>query len=351
MMTAEFLIVGQGLAGTAVAWRLLERGRSFVVADRNEPVTSSKVAAGVVTPITGMRLTLNWRYHELHAEALRFYRAREQQLGGRFFFPRPHVRLLKNEREAGLWQRRRDEDAVRRYVNAFPRKPLVDDGRFENALGGFQQRHSGFLDTPAYLDASRAHFARQGAWIEDDVNEDEIELQDGMVEWRGRRFATVIFCQGWEACRSRWFSWLPFDSARGTILTLRGDFGDSRRGINRGCWLVPRGDGTVRAGSTYELRFDDPNVPAPGVVEELIASLRSLVRVPFEVIASQTAARPIVKHCQCVIGRHPAHSQLAVFNGLGSKGSLRAPFMARRLVEHLLDGAALDPEFDVQANR
>lgn len=351
MITAEFLIVGQGLAGTAVAWRLLERGRSFVIVDRNEPVTSSKVAAGVITPITGMRLTLNWRYHELHGEALRFYRARERELSRRFFFPRPHVRLFKNEREVELWRRRREDEAVRPYVNAFPHEPLVDGSRFENTLGGFQQRYSGFLDTAAYLEASRAHFAAGGAWIEDDVSEDDIELHDGAVEWKGRRFATVIFCRGWEACRSRWFSWLPFDSARGTILTLRGDFGESRCGINRGSWLVPRGDGTVRAGSTYELRFDHPNVPAPGVVEDLIANLRTLVRVPFEVIASQTAARPIVKHCQSVIGRHPAHPQLAIMNGLGSKGSLRAPFMARRLVEHLLDGVPLDPEFDLQANR
>ena len=38
------------------------------------------------------------------------------------------------------------------------------------------------------------------------------------------------------------------------------------------------------------------------------------------------------------------------FNGLGSKGSLRAPWLARHLAEHLLDGRLLEPEFDLQAN-
>jgi glycine/D-amino acid oxidase-like deaminating enzyme len=65
----------------------------------------------------------------------------------------------------------------------------------------------------------------------------------------------------------------------------------------------------------------------------------------------QSAVRPIVKGRQALIGTHPAHPRVAFLNGLGSKGSLRAPWLARHLVEHLLDGAPLDPEFDLQDNR
>jgi flavin-dependent dehydrogenase len=70
-MRAEerILIVGQGLAGTALAWRLWERGVPFVVVDRDEAVTCSKIAAGLVTPITGMRLNLNWRFVSQREEA------------------------------------------------------------------------------------------------------------------------------------------------------------------------------------------------------------------------------------------------------------------------------------------
>jgi glycine/D-amino acid oxidase-like deaminating enzyme len=48
---------------------------------------------------------------------------------------------------------------------------------------------------------------------------------------------------------------------------------------------------------------------------------------------------------------HPAHPRVAFLNGLGSKGSLRSPWLARHLVEHLLDGGALDPELDLQRNQ
>ena len=63
----EFLIVGQGLAGTALAWELIWRGRDVLVVDAGEAVTSSKIAAGLVTPITGQRLALGWRVDEMLA--------------------------------------------------------------------------------------------------------------------------------------------------------------------------------------------------------------------------------------------------------------------------------------------
>ncbi|MDP1589651.1 MAG: FAD-dependent oxidoreductase, partial [Prosthecobacter sp.] len=74
-MSSRILIIGQGLAGTALAWRLWERGVPFLIVDRDEAVTCSKVAAGLITPITGMRLTVSWRYEVFYREALRFYRA------------------------------------------------------------------------------------------------------------------------------------------------------------------------------------------------------------------------------------------------------------------------------------
>lgn len=349
-MRAEFLIVGQGLAGTALSWRLLERGRSFVIVDRDEPLTCSKVAAGLVTPVTGIRLTLNWNYDVLHPEAVRFYRSKERLLGRKFYHPRPLVWLYKNEREHDVWQRRRLDERVQRYENPASREPLVDGTRIENVLGGFQLRHAGFLDTAPFLEASRRHFESLGCWMHGDVVDADLDLSPTGVTWRGEQFGTVVFCQGWEAAKSRWFSWLPYGPARGTILTLRGDVGERRRIINRGCWLVPRGDGVVRAGSSFDLRFDRPHEPDAESLEALHARLRALLKADFDVLSSQTAVRPIIKHCKAAIGRHPAHAQIAFLNGLGSKGVLRAPFMARRLVEHLLDGTALDSEFDLQAN-
>jgi len=346
MSTPRFLIIGQGLAGTALAWRLRERGVPFVIVDRDEPVTCSKVAAGLITPVTGMRLKVSWRFEVFYPEALRFYRHIGRLLDTRVFFPRGYVRLLKNEQERQKWPKRLRESEVAPFVH--PQAPQLDPEIVTRPHEGFQQRHAAWLDTVTYLEASRRFFGE--AYRQASVEPDEVIDDAGGVTWRGERFSHVVWAQGWQASKHPLFHWVPFQSALGTILTAMADLKGERRILNRGCWVIPRADGTLRAGSTYEWTFPDPPAGSPSMVADLETKLRDFLAVPVELLGLQSAVRPIIKGRQALLGAHPAHPRVVFFNGLGSKGSLRAPWLAKHLVEHLLDGSLLDAEFDLQAN-
>lgn len=348
MSSSRILIIGQGLAGTALGWRLWERGVPFLIVDRAEALTCSKVAAGLMTPITGMRLTVSWRYAQFYREALPFYRRCAQLLHQRFCFPRGYVRLLKSEAEIAKWHKRRQDADMQPFLH--PQPPVLDAEVIHTPENGFQQRHAAWLDTPAYLEASRRFFEQQGAWMQADVTPEDVNDDAAGVEWRGERFSHVIWAQGWNAQQHPLFHWVPFQSARGTILTVQADLRGERRILNRSCWLLLRPDGSLRAGSTYEWQFDDPHTPAPDQLQQLEQNLSSLLKAPAQITAAQTAVRPIIKNHQALMGTHPMHPRVAFLNGLGSKGSLRAPWLARHLVKHLLDGAALDPAFDLQHN-
>ncbi|WP_395742243.1 NAD(P)/FAD-dependent oxidoreductase [Prosthecobacter sp.] len=348
MSAPRFLIIGQGLAGTALAWHLWERGVPFVIADRDEPVTCSKVAAGLITPITGMRLTVSWSYTTFYREAIHFYRRCGKKLKQHFFFPRGYVRLLKNEAEIAKWHKRRRDPDMQPFLH--PRPPKMDAEVIHDPANGFQQRHAAWLDTTAYLQASRDLFTTLGSWIKADVQATDVQDDATGVEWRGQRFSHVIWAQGWSAEKHPLLSWVPFQSARGTILTVQADLRGERRILNRSCWLLPRPDGSLRVGSTYEWKFDDPHTPAAEQVQQLETNLHSLLKTPAQITGMQTAVRPIIKNHQALMGTHPTHPRVAFLNGLGSKGSLRSPWLARHLLEHLLDGTALDPELDLQRN-
>ncbi|MDB6139669.1 MAG: Glycine/D-amino acid oxidase [Verrucomicrobiaceae bacterium] len=344
------LIIGQGLAGTAVAWHLRARGVPFLVVDRDEAVTSSKVAAGLLTPITGMRLTLNEDYLGRLAEAVPFYRHKERLLGRHFLHARPVVRLFKNGEEPRRWAGRMLDPAERQFTQLHPPQPLLDERVFDASLGGFQMKHAGYLDTAAYLAASRALFEKEGCWQSADMDVNELSVTTDEVKWQGRAFREVIFCQGWEAARHPWFDWVPFAPARGTILTARAGLQGERRIINRSCWVVAREDGLLRIGSTYELKFRDPHTADPAKLAELHQQIQQLIKVPVEILDQQTAVRPAITRQRTLIGRHPAKPRVAFLNGLGSKGTLLSPHFARRLVEHLLDGVPVPAEIDVAGN-
>ncbi|MFM7974104.1 MAG: FAD-dependent oxidoreductase, partial [Pirellula sp.] len=59
-MSLDLLVVGGGLAGCAMVWQALRRGLNVALVDQLSPQSSSRVAAGLVTPITGNRLALSW---------------------------------------------------------------------------------------------------------------------------------------------------------------------------------------------------------------------------------------------------------------------------------------------------
>ncbi len=344
------LIAGQGLAGTAIAWHLWDRGIPFVIVDRDEPLTSSKIAAGLITPITGMRWSLSPDFDALLREAIGFYRQRQRLLGQRFLFTRPNVRLFTQDKHIALWQRRTSEPQIQPYIHSHPSEPLVSPALFANDLGGAQIRHAGYLDTATYLAASRAFFQQHGCWQQGEIEVQDIALYRDHIDWRGITFSHLIHCTGWQAMHSPWFDWVPFQPARGTILTIAADVQHERRIINHGLWIVPRNDGTLRAGSSYELRFKDPHTADPSALAALMTKLQQALRVPFTLLETQTAVRPCVMGQHTLIGTHPAHPRLAFFNGLGSKGTLRAPHYARRLIEHLATGTAIPNDMDVQRN-
>lgn len=346
MEQVDYLIIGQGLAGSCLAWELLERGASVRVVDRGEPMTASKISAGLLNPIIGRNYNLSWRFRESFEAAATFYRAREQQLGEHFFRESPLVRLFRDERERETFGRKRDEGRYDGLLTEPQPDPLVPPGII-NDHGGFEIARAGAVDTGVFLDASRRHFQQLGCFIEDDCRSDDIDPRLGGVRWCGINAACVVMCLGYHGRNCPCFAWVPFRPAKGEILRVRIDSLEDQRILNHGNWLFPAPGGTWRTGTTYSWEPLDcePTSPARDMIEKRLGTL--LPGTTWSVEGHDAAVRPIINGRKPLLGRHPRQARLAIFNGLGSKGALHAPWCARHLAAHLLDGAALDPAIDL----
>jgi glycine/D-amino acid oxidase-like deaminating enzyme len=76
-MQVDYLIIGQGICGTMLSWFLHTEGKSFLVLDDEKENTSSKVAAGIMNPVTGRRYAYTWMIDEVMPFAVHTY----QELG------------------------------------------------------------------------------------------------------------------------------------------------------------------------------------------------------------------------------------------------------------------------------
>ncbi len=79
-MKVDFLIIGQGIAGSTLALELLKREKSVLVVDRQDTGSSTRVAAGLVTPLTGKGMNTAWRQEEYLPKAVAYYHALEKEL-------------------------------------------------------------------------------------------------------------------------------------------------------------------------------------------------------------------------------------------------------------------------------
>lgn len=342
----DFVIVGQGLAGTCLAWQLIWRNQRLLIVDRDEKVTSSRVAAGLMTPITGQRLVTSWRWDSLWPQAHEFYRKIEALTGTPCLHPQRIVRLLSNPLEQEFLDLRMSGDS-RRLIHR--PTPLLDSENFNEGIGGFEMSEGGRLDVAAFLDSSRQWFRRDGYFKAVDLDLKEgVAVRSSHVQLPslGATARRVIFCQGIAAQSNPWFPHVIFRPAKGEILTVHVPGLAEQRIVSRGVWLMPIGNDLFRTGATYD--WQELNcVPTEAGREEICSRLREFLRLPFTVVEHQAAVRPILRHQYPALGVHAIHSQLCYFNGLGSKGSLQAPGLSAMFAGFLTGANDLDSAVDL----
>lgn len=344
----DLIIIGQGLAGTALAWTLLQRSYRVLVIDRCEPVTSSKIAAGLITPITGLRLVVSWRLDEFLPFATRFYRSVEQQTDAHFFELKPMLRLFSSEQEQEQYRLRSQTHFP--HLVSVP-EPLADPDDFEMSLGGFEMTGGGQLDVPTYLKVSRKHFSKQACFLEadlDPVEDLEFTSDDVLLSHWNVMADKIIFCEGIHSQHNPWFKTIPFEGAKGEILTLKIPGLHERRVVHRGIWLAHWKEDLYRAGSTYDREQLDCK-PTPAGREEICSRLSEFLKLPVEVIEHRAAVRPVIRGRLPIMGLHPQQPRIGFFNGFASKGSLQTPWMANHFAD-ILEGK-VSPEKQMDLSR
>ena len=343
----DFVIIGQGLAGTTLAWQLKWRGLHGVIIDRDDGTSASKVAAGLMTPVTGKRLVPAWRLEETWSAADDFYRRVEHETDSQFLTQPGQVRLFDGEESKAEFDLR---DWSGHPVEIGQPSQLVDRKSFDAPFGGFELPTARRLDVPAYLAASGEVFRADGTLQIarlDPATDLKVEGDNVRLSKFNLTTRHLIFCQGALGAENPWFDDVEFKSARGEILTLRIAGLEETRIVNQGVWLVPCGGGLFKAGSTYDFDNLTWEVTTAGRAE-IVERLKRFLKLPFEIIGHESGVRPVVTERRPVIGVHRDFPQLAIFNGLGSKGSLLAPLVAAEFADHLFDGRAIDPELDYQ---
>ena len=305
------LIVGQGLAGSCLAWQFFRRKIPFQIIDHGSG-GSSRVAAGMMNPVTGKNFQPSWRISEFHPQAIQFYTEIEELLGVRFWHPLPVLRLSNSEKEWRKIEGKFASPEVAPWLQGISTPP-------PGFAGAVELRGGGRLDTLNFMDATRDFFSNYGNY--------RISHYDTSHPHSNR-----ILCEGALGLMDGQLG--PHRCAKGEILTVCADWPESHIRIGAGGWLVPIGGGLFRIGSTYEWNDLDEK-PTDAGRERIVAIAEILGGKKFEITAHVAGIRPILRRSEPLIGKNGSGDW--IFNALGSKGSLYAPEIARMLADWIVD--------------
>lgn len=330
----EFLIVGQGIAGSMLAWHLMKSGHAVTIVDHNHHESSSIISAGIINPITGQRLAVTPQFDLFSKYALKTYSQVSAELKNQFFISKPIIRVLRNTDELKRCQHLNTQPAALPYINEINTPGKLGDS-IKDPLGTLSIAQGGYLHVQHLLIALKEYFILRKMLMEERLDYNDLKFTGNTAHWKARSFDGVIFCEGFKTSQNPWFKDLPYSFAKGEILRIAFDSGSLPNALLvQQQWCFPAGDGTHLAGSTYDRININTQCTQEGRTE-ILKGLSHFIAAKPRVIEHYAGIRPVMLDQKPVFEMHPSVPRLAIFNGLGSKGVLWAPYYAHMLTELL----------------
>jgi glycine/D-amino acid oxidase-like deaminating enzyme len=340
----DYLVIGQGIAGTVLAQSLASRGLTFWVIDAPNPESASHVAGGILDPVSGQKFTPAWRGREFLDASQKFFSDFQEDLGLDASLAQGVQRAFSNPDAPGWFAKRAqawEEQGFRLEkldLSQIPKQALTE-------WGGFSVPEGGAFSVTRILSAFRRSLKEKDQLIEGKIRWSDLVISESGVECLGLRARRVVLCLGHElldfedfAKSARW------GNTRGEILDCEWPEQDWGGSVFKSHYaLIPtEKKGRFRWAANYVNRTREAS-PTPESREILLQgfaqSFSQEAREKIQIIGQRAGIRLSVIDHMPVIGDLThwggAWDRVAVFTAFGSKGLLWSPLCASWLLDAL----------------
>ncbi len=342
---ADYLIIGQGICGTMLSWFLKKENKSFIIIDDDREHTASKVAAGIINPVTGRRYVSSWMTEELTSFALQSYKELGVYLNSEFIFQKDIIDIFPSAQMRDAFVNRIAENNI--YLHTYPNQN--DFNPFFNYDFGCGRIAPAYLVHIQLMLASwRKELFNLNAIRQTTFEVSKLKVSEEGVTYEDINAKKIIFCDGISSMQNEWFQLLPFSAVKGEALIIECNDMPHKVIFKKGFMMAPHSvENHFWLGSDYQWEFEDA-APSEAFYKKATAHLKHWLKVPFNILFHQTAIRPATIERRPFVGFHPLYSNVGILNGMGTKGTSLAPYFAHQLVQHLVYDFPIMEEASVQ---
>ncbi len=343
-MKVDYIIVGLGLAGLAFVEELIAANKSFLVFE-DDSQTSSLVAGGVYNPVILKRFTPVWNAKQQLEIALPFYKKLEKKFKTQFDQKFTIKKAFKSVEDQNNWFEATDHPLLVNYLD-----PKIDNQKKEGVLGEFgfgNVKKAGRVDTKKLVDFYRRYLKNEYKIRFEQFEHQKIKFNTFELTYKEITTNSIVFCEGFGMKQNLFFNYLPLNEVKGELITIHAPNLQIDFLLKSTLFVLPLGNNYYKVGATFNWK-DKTSNPSKEGKEELVEKLKKVIHVPYKIINQTAGVRPTVRDRRPLIGKHPAYPNLAILNGLGTRGVMIAPSMAKQLFNHLEKGEQLDPTSDIK---
>ena len=343
-MQVDYLIIGHGISGTWLSYYLHKANRSFRVIDNNQPDSASRIAAGIINPVTGRRIVKTWMIDELMEFLVPVYKEFGAALGSNIieqknlvdFHPTPQMKLAFEERLK--------ENAEFLFQPA-DLKVYEDVFNYDFGFGEISPCY--VIDLKKILSEWRKKLLANDQLSEEDFEVGQLLQADSGIAYKNIKAKKIIFCDGITSSQNPYFKNLPFALNKGEALFIESAGIPSTHIFKKGMMLTSVEEGIFWIGSNYLWDFTDDK-PSEQFRKQTNFLLKNWLKVPFKIVDHKASVRPANIERRPFVGFHPVYKNIGILNGMGTKGCSLAPFFAKQLADHIITGKEILPDADIR---
>jgi len=343
-MKVDYIIVGLGLAGLAFAEELLAANKTFIVFE-DDSQTSSLVAGGVYNPVILKRFTPVWNAKEQLEVALPFYQKLEEKFNIKFDEKFLIKKVFKSVEDQNNWFEATDKPLLTAYLD-----PKIDNQKRKGVIADFgygNVKEAGRIDTKHLVEVYREYLKTEKKIQFEKFEHQQIKFRKDHLEYKDIITDRIVFCEGFGMTKNLFFNYLPLNEVKGELIIIHAPELEIDFLIKSTLFVLPLGDHLYKVGATFNWS-DKTSNPSDEGKSELVEKLKKVLTVPYKIVEQTAGIRPTVRDRRPLVGMHPAYNRLAILNGLGTRGVMIAPTVAKQLFNNLENDKKLDSEIDIK---
>ncbi|MGO4818967.1 NAD(P)/FAD-dependent oxidoreductase [Flavobacterium sp. W22_SRS_FP1] len=340
----DYLIIGSGLAGIAFSEVALQNGKSIFVMDNNSQ-NSSKIAGGLYNPVILKRFSEVWKAEEQLLLMESFYDAVESKLKTKVDFKKPILRKFFSVEEQNNWFAASDKKTLAPFLST----ELVTKkySGIESPYNYGEVLQTGHVDTAVLLKNYREYLLKSGIFAEMPFEYRILEIFSDHIRYKDIEAKNIVFAEGFGMHSNPYFRHLPLDGTKGELFIIKAPELVLDVILNTSVFILPLGNDLFKVGATYNWK-EKTDLPTEEGRLELIDRIKEIITCDFEIVEHFAGVRPTVKDRRPLVGTHADYHSIHILNGLGTRGVMLGPSMAKELFNYIENKIPLDKEIDIK---